>query len=226
MGLPMLATPFISIVLGVPHAIAVITIPIIVANLWQSIQGWKFRQRVPFLFRFLIIGTGGVALGTWLLSAVPSHWLELALGLIVVSYLATRLIAPNFRLSENASMTVAPFAGFLTGLFHAGAGISSPVSGTFLHSIKLPREVYVFAISTMFLVFSSLQLPMLFVSDIMTPDRLVQGLFALISVFIGLPLGARIGRHFSQTTFERLTLAILITTSIPLLWKGTAGFFG
>lgn len=222
----MLATPVISIVLGVPHAIAVITIPIIAANLWQSVQGWKFRSQVPFLFRFVLIGTGGVVLGTWLLSAVPSHWLELSLGLIVVFYLATRLIVPNFRLSAKAGMALAPFVGFVTGLFHAGAGISSPVSGTFLHSMKLPREVYVFAISTMFLVFSGFQLPMLFVSDIMTPDRLAQGLFALVSVLVGLPLGARIGRHFSQTTFERLTLAILITTSIPLLWKGTSGFFG
>lgn len=226
MGLPLVATPVISVLLGVPHAIAVITIPVILSNAWQSWNGRALWPELRFLKWFLVIGIAGVAVGTWLLAAIPSHWLELMLGLIVTIYLALYFTAPNLKLGAELAARLAPPAGFFTGIFHASVGISSPVSGTYLHAMKLRRELFVAGISTSFLVFSGLQLPMLFYANIMTGDRLIQGCLGLIAVVIGLPIGAWMGKRMSQQAFDRLTLGILVATGAPLLWKGLAGILG
>lgn len=80
MGLPLVAMPILAAFLGVPHAIAVMMLPIIVTNAWQLLQYRGHLGGMHFLTGFLLAAVLGVVIGTWLLTALPESTLALALA--------------------------------------------------------------------------------------------------------------------------------------------------
>src|SRR5690606_4573999 len=43
MGLPLIAVPALAASFGVPHALAIMTVPILVTNIWQI---WRYRAHI------------------------------------------------------------------------------------------------------------------------------------------------------------------------------------
>ena len=96
MGLPLVALPVLTAFFGLQHAVGLMTIPIIVTNIWQV---WRFRSeagsaRLSFMPWFLVAGAIGIGIGTWALTALPERFLVLTLGIILLIYVALRLMAP------------------------------------------------------------------------------------------------------------------------------------
>ena len=84
-GLPMVAIPVMAAFIGVPHAVAVMAIPILVTNLWLI---WTHRNAAPAspsLFAFLFTGVVGVGLGTWGLVEIDDRVLSLTTEGVTVS---------------------------------------------------------------------------------------------------------------------------------------------
>ena len=211
MGLPLIALPVLASFFGLQHAIGLMVIPLIVTNGWQI---WRFRDaaRAPqmgFMPWFLISGAVGVALGTWALVALPERALELGLGIILLGYVALRLLTPHFALSEAAARRWGPLAGTGGGILQGATGISSPIGVTFIHAMALDRQAHVFAVSAMFLVFSLVQWPALWATGVMRPEWLLQGLLAMIPILLFMPVGQWISGRLSRTAFDRVILGFL-----------------
>ena len=81
---------------------------------------------------------------------------------------------------------VAPVVGLVSGFLQGATGISAPVSLTFMSALGFNRPQFVFAVSTLFVSFSAVQVPSLVATGILTGHRL------LLSA-AGLP--ARSGGH-------------------------------
>ncbi len=85
MGLPLVALPALTALVGIQHAIGIMLVPAIATNLWQV---WRYRDErrdgaLAFLPRFLVAGAVGIAAGTWALDALPERSLVMALGAIL-----------------------------------------------------------------------------------------------------------------------------------------------
>ena len=223
LGLPLVAIPVLSLFVGVPHALSVVAVPMVATNAWQIWQFRKERADVPFLRSFLILGTGGIAAGTWLLSNSSSESLEVTLACAVFAYLALRLTRPNFGLSREAGLRFAPAAGLGAGVLQGATGVSGPIGVTFFHSMGLARGTFMFCTAAMFLLFATLQLTLLTGAGIATGETFVQGLFALIPAALGLPIGNRLAKRLSAKVFDRLVLFLLVATAVPLFYKGVFG---
>ncbi|HEV7372021.1 sulfite exporter TauE/SafE family protein [Arenibaculum sp.] len=219
MGLPIIAMPMLATAFGVPHAIAVLTVPLIVTNAWQVWQHRSHARGASFLKRLLAAGIFGIGIGTWLLTAVPERSLSLVLGLLVVAYVGLQVLHTDFRLSGDAGRGLAPVAGAAAGMLQGATGISSPIGVTFIHALRLEREAHIFAVSAMFLLFSLTQLPALAVAGIMSWPRFVEGLIALVPVLALMPLGAWVGRALSRRTFDVIILGLLVILAVELIWK-------
>ena len=118
-GLPLCAMPVLSLFLGVPHAAAIVALPIAFTNAWQV---WQFRSQwssVQFLRTFLFLGGVGTVIGTYALARVPSELLSLTLGVVVVVYLAMRAARPALRLDMRFGRQIAPAVGLVAGTFMA-----------------------------------------------------------------------------------------------------------
>lgn len=226
LGLPMIAIPVLTLIGGLPKALAIVTIPVAAANLWQV---WRFRHAVTggrALLAFLATGALGTAGGTWLLASVDAAWLEATLGGIVILYLALRLAHPAFALSRAAGARVAPFTGLASGLLHGTTGISGPVSITYFHAMTLPRAEFIFCTGSMFLMFTLIQIPLLASAGILTGASALTGLLCLPAVALGLAAGGRIARHVKPAVFDKLVLAVLAFTAGSLLWRALPELLG
>jgi|HigsolmetaAR204D_1030405.scaffolds.fasta_scaffold03874_4 hypothetical protein len=217
MGLPLIAVPALAASFGVPHALAIMTVPILVTNIWQI---WRYRAHIrgiSFLRGFIVTGGLGIMTGTWLLTAVPERSLSLALGLLILAYFGLRIAKPDMHLGEAAGRGLAPAVGLVAGTLQGATGISAPIAATYVHAMHLERETHVVAVSAIFLLFAVTQLPALTIAGVLTWERFVEGLFALIPVVTLMPLGTRLLRLMSRKNFDRTILALLLLMAGKLI---------
>lgn len=217
MGAPLFAIPILVAVYGVPTALAVMTLPLAVSNLWQM---WSYRRATEgrkALHFMLAGGIIGIVLGTALLGLVPEAWLATTLGVLLLVYLAVHLARPEFNISEPAARRAALPVGVVTGVMQGAAGVSTPVSVTFIHSQRLPREAHLFAVSSIFTIMAVAQVVALSAAGIMDLRLAATSVAAVVPIMVGVWLGQILGDHVSRQVFERLTLVVLFLVAVGLL---------
>ncbi len=221
-GLPLLATPVLSMVVGVPGAVAIVSIPIVATNARQVV---KFRAEVAqqrYLAAFLLAGGVGVVIGTLVLVNAPVALLQIGLGSAVLVYLATQLFMSPLVIPVERSGVLGGPVGFLTGLLQGAVGISSVASITFLQALRLERRAFIGSISSMFLMFSSIQIVALLVEGTMTLEYAGLGLLSLVAAWAGMWVGDRFASRMTATIFRRIIFAMLALISTMLVVGGIA----
>jgi hypothetical protein len=211
MGLPLVALPFLVAVFGLQHSVGILLIPILVTNAWQlyRFRGSRVDPGTRFLPPFLVGGAVGVALGTWLLVVAPERYLLIGLGVLLLGYVALRLLRPSWLIGDRTARAAAVPAGAGAGLLQGATGISVPIGVTFIHAMKLGRDAHVYAVSAMFLLFAVVQLLALAASGVMQPIWYLHGVFALVPVGLFMPVGQWLGGKLSTVAFDRMILIFL-----------------
>jgi uncharacterized membrane protein YfcA len=217
LGAPLVAVPVLAAIYGVKTAIAVMTVPLIVSNIWQI---WTYQATIEgrgMLLRLLAGCIAGVVAGTFLLGVLPEAWLGLTLGLLLFVYLGLAYAHPGWALAQPAAEKMAVPIGLVTGTLQGAAGLSTPVGATFIHAQRLGREAQVFAASAMFFTLSATQIIALTSLDLMTAELALLSVAALAPIMLGVWLGQYLGARVSRKTFERLTLAVILCVALSLL---------
>ncbi|MEL6516291.1 MAG: sulfite exporter TauE/SafE family protein [Pseudomonadota bacterium] len=208
-GVPVIAVPVIAAVVDVRFAVVIMVIVNLLSNVQQL---WRFRShRIDggFAMRFAVAGAVGALVGTGLLVALPVDVLSGLLAGVVFAYIGLRLARPSFRLAmESAWRWVVP-AGVVGGVFQGAAGISAPVSVSFLNAARLERPVFIFTISAFFTGMGLVQLPALLASGLMTLQILGLSFIAILPVLVFMPLGDWLGKRASPEVFDRVILVFL-----------------
>ena len=95
-GAPLLAVPTLAIIYDVPFAVAMIVLPNIVPNIWQT---WQYRRSLlprKFVFSFAFGGALGAGLGTIGLSVLDKSLLSTGLGIFIIIYVLFRVTNPSW----------------------------------------------------------------------------------------------------------------------------------
>ncbi|NHF74342.1 sulfite exporter TauE/SafE family protein [Paracoccus xiamenensis] len=216
-GTPVIVIPLMSIYFDVPFAVAVFALPALVSNLWQ---GWSFRRHLSdrsFVLRLVVAAGIGALLGTLLLAALPSHWLSITVGLLALFYVGFRMAKPDWALNYAFARSLAVPAGLLAGILQGAAGISAPISVTYLHAMQLPRERFIPTISALFAAMALIQLPSLIGVGIMSWQILWLSLLACVPLFLGMPIGAALVRRFGAKAFDRTIMVLLLVIAVMLI---------
>ncbi len=219
MGLPLVALPVLASAFGLPHAMSLMIIPACVTNAWQV---WRFRKehsdpKVAFLLPMVLGSALGVVVGTLALVQLDQRVLSMALGLLLLGYVALRLLRPSLVLDAEVGRRAAAPAGFAAGLLQGSMGMPAPVVVTFIHAMGLGFAPHIFAISTAFLMLSMAQFPALTVSGVLRPEWLLESLIAMPPILGLMHLGQRLGARVSRTVFDRLILGFLALLGLKLI---------
>ena len=218
-GAPIIAIPILTFLFDVPTAVASFTLPNLLSNLWQ---GWHFRKSQTtgsFAWIYGFAGLLGVVIGTVGLAHLPQALLSLMLSGVVVAYLIFRRFNQTWALSLKAARRFGPFAGLVGGLLQGAAGVSAPVSVTFLNAMKLPRATFIAVISVFFVSMSIVQVPMLIGFGILTGPLLGLSLVGTALVFAGMPIGAWLAKRLNASRFDLLIQAVLGLMALGLIVK-------
>jgi uncharacterized membrane protein YfcA len=222
MGLPLVAVPILASFLGVQHAVALMTIPIVATNAWQV---WRFRddrRGADFLPGLLAGGVVGVVIGTWLIVSAPERLLALVMAAVLLAYVVLRLARPHLALPRERGRHLGVPVGISAGALQGATGIGSPLGVTFIHAMRLPRRAHVFAVSAMFLQFGVVQIPALAVAGVLTWPILLQGALAMLPALAALPVGAWLAARLPPRAFDVIILALLVLVAVQLLAKSLA----
>lgn len=222
-GAPVIAVPVMTIFFGAPFAVAVFSIPNLVTNIWQ---GWAYRAHVvkgPLMLRFALAGALGAGLGSFMLAWLPTEALTLTVALSVLAYVGFRAARPGWTLALHRAEKLAAPMGVLGGILQGAAGLSAPISLSFLNAIRLERAQFIITISVFFLAMALVQVPLLAVLGILTAERFLLSCLALIPLMAAMPLGAWLARRVSALMFDRVILILLFFLSLRLIWQAVSG---
>lgn len=216
-GTPVIAVPIMSIYYGVPFAVAVFALPAFLSNLWQL---WRYRTQLPsrrFVLTMMVAASTGAAVGSLALASLPSRLLMGCVAAMALVYVVFRLARPSWHLPwQTAERVVGPVA-LASGVLQGAAGISAPLSLTFVSSLGLERTAFIATISAFFLSMSVLQLPTLWTLGILTPERFVISAVACLPLFGAMPIGAWLARFVDRRSFDQIVLVLLTGVALRLL---------
>lgn len=218
-GTPVVTIPLMSIYFGVPYAVSVFVLPALLSNIWQ---GWQFRSALldrSFVLRLALAAASGAVIGSVLLAALPSDVLSITVGLLALVYLVFRLAKPDWQLDYAVANRVVLPVGVLAGILQGAAGISAPVSITFLHALRLSRPQFIATISVLFSSMALVQLPTLGGLGVLNLERFLVSILACVPLFLGMPVGAWLVRHVPPQVFDRLIMVLLFVIAVGLIYE-------
>ena len=112
-----------------------------------------------------------------------------------------------------------PLVGFVGGTLQGAAGISAPVSITFLNAIKLPRLTFIAVVSMFFVGMSVVQIPMLASYGILTLPMVSYGVIGTGLIFLGMPFGEWLISKSPTRQFDDVIQTLLFLMVLSLIFK-------
>jgi uncharacterized membrane protein YfcA len=222
-GLPQIAIPVMATYIGVERAVVVMALPGIVSNawlVWANRDAYRDSRDLPAL---TTTGAVGAVAGTVLLTSVDGRLLSLVLAAVILTYIGIVLRRPHLSLPPTLSKFTSPPLGFAAGGLQGATGVSGPLLSTYLHGFALRPAAYVLSLSTLFLVFSAIQVVTLLGLGLYTGDRLRDSVLAMVPIALMLPLGSRLSRRLPTTVFRRVVLVGLAVTAVALVNSALRG---
>lgn len=222
-GTPLLTVPLMALVIPVQTAVALMAIPVVVANVWQAAQAKQLGTVVGRFwpaFAAILIGTyAGVAI----LSAIDERNLLLIVGAVVIVF--TVLQASTYKLHLAAAMEkpAGVVFGLASGVLGGLSSMFGPMLIIYLVSIRdLGKERFVASISFLYLAcVVPWTLILIWFGVLDTRLGLLSGA-AAIPVVAGMFLGQKLRHRVSDQKFNRLVLIVLMVSGGTMLGRAFA----
>ncbi len=218
-GMPIVAIPIMAGAVGIERAVLVLVIPGIVLNGWIAWQERKHRADTPEMPIILLAGCVGVFGGSWLLYIATERFLSIVLVLWIAVYIGMRMFTPDITLSAAIRGRLAPVIGMIAGLCQGSTGISAPVLATWMHSMKLRPDSYVYAITLPFMVLAMAQLVSYMSIGMYTPRLYLESMLAIVPALFAIPLGVRVRALINQQIFDWIVLLMISLIGVRLVYN-------
>ena len=217
-GAPIITIPVIAAFYDVRVAVVIMVIPNLLTNIGQLYQFRKTIMPRFFTVSFALGGGLGALLGTILLANLSIKTLTLAVAFIIFIYISLKLIIPTWKLNYTKAKKLVFLMGAGGGVLQGAAGLSAPISLTFLNSMKLERNQFIPTISVYFGVMSLFQMPALYFYKFLNIETLIISCLSTIVLMLFMPLGSWIAKSISKETFDKLILILLSFIALRIIY--------
>ena len=208
-GAPIITIPVIAAFYDVRIAVIIMVIPNLLTNIGQLYQFRKTILPKFFTLSFAIGGGIGAFLGTILLANLSIKILTLSVAFIVIVYILLKLLVPSWKLTYEKAKKLVFLMGGLGGILQGTAGLSAPISITFLNSMKLERNQFIPTISVYFGVMSIFQMPTLYYYNFLNLEIILVSCISTLVLLSFMPIGSWIAKSVSKESFDKITLILL-----------------
>ena len=217
-GAPIITIPVIAAFYDVRIAVIIMVIPNLLTNIGQLYQFRKTILPSFFTVSFALGGGIGAFLGTILLVSLPIKILTLSVAIIVIIYILLKIAVPSWKLVYGKAKKLVFIIGAGGGILQGSAGLSAPISITFLNSMKLERNQFIPTISVYFGVMSIFQMPTLYYYDFLNIEIIIVSIMSTIVLMCFMPLGSWIAKSISKETFDKVTLILLGFIALRIIY--------
>jgi uncharacterized membrane protein YfcA len=156
-GMPIVAFPMLSMLVDVRTAVMLLSMPLVLSNIPQALEGGFVGQTLWSLAPVLLGMLPGIWIGVAVLLNVDPAGAKIVAGASIILVAALTLFAPNLQTKRRMIGPVGLGAGFCGGLLGGIAALSGPPVLIFLLAKGLSGKAFTKEAS-MFLVVSSVLL--------------------------------------------------------------------
>jgi len=216
-GLPLMAVPVMSLAIDLTLAVALMPIPILITNIWQTYSSTQLAWAAKRFWLLLVCIPLGTIVGVKILSTVDPRWLAGIIGTITIVFSLLTQFKTNWHLPEPHSRWLSPVVGFSAGLIGGISSFFAPPLVMFLLALRLSKEAFVGAIGLMYLIgVIPMIISLAYFRVLGTHDFLISAL-AAIPVFAGQVLGQSTRGLIADDKFRRVVLAVLLLAGLNLV---------
>jgi len=217
-GAPIVTIPVIAAFYDVRIAVIIMVIPNLLTNIGQLYQFRKTILPRFFTISFALGGGIGAFLGTVLLVSLPIKILTLSVACIVILYIILKLVVPSWKLNYTKAKKLVFLMGAGGGILQGSAGLSAPISITFLNSMKLDRNQFIPTISVYFGIMSIFQMPTLYYYNFLNLETIIMSCVSTIVLMAFMPFGSWIAKSVSKESFDKITLILLGLIALRIIY--------
>jgi uncharacterized membrane protein YfcA len=216
MGLPTVSMGLLAVAMPPSRALAIVIVPAILTNIWQTFVGPHLRDIVKRLWPLML----GTVVGIWLnagsLTGPYAHYVPIALGMLLVIYAITGLSRFGFRVARRNEKWVGGIVGVVTGLISAATGVQVIPSMPFMQAIGMEKDELVQALGVFFTVATLALAFNLSTSGLLSTATALPGAVAMVCSFAGVFIGQAVRSRMHPEAFRRWFLIAMIFLGIYL----------
>jgi hypothetical protein len=216
LGLPTVSMGLLSVMMPPSQALAIVIVPAVVTNIWQTFIGSYLRDIVRRLWPLML----GTAIGIWLnrgsLTGPYTHYVPIALGALLVTYAIIGLSKFAFKVSRGNEKWVGGIVGLITGVISAATGVQVIPSMPFLQAIGMEKDELVQALGVFFTVATLALTINLTAAGLLSASTALPGAIAMVCSFTGMFIGQAIRSRMPADAFRRWFLIAMIFLGIYL----------
>jgi uncharacterized membrane protein YfcA len=220
LGLPTVSMGLLAVMMPPSQALAIVVVPAIVTNIWQTFVGGYLRDIVLRLWPLML----GTAIGIWLnggmLTGPYARYGAVVLGILLMIYAAIGLGKFRFSVARPNEKWVGGIVGLITGAISAATGVQVVPSMPFMQAIGMEKDELIQALGVYFTV-ATLGLAFNLTSaGLFSAATALPGAIAMAASFAGMFIGQAVRTRMEPDSFRRWFLIAMIFLGIYLI--GTA----
>lgn len=219
-GMPIVAVPILTLVVDLPVVVGLLSIPLIITNVPQALQGDRalvvLRRLAPILCGLIV----GVFLGVRLLATMDSAALKPVVGIALIAIAVLMLLSPRLIVSKAVEPIASPVVGVIGGLLGGLAALPGPLVFIYLIALGIDRDRFV-QYSSMFLtVAASLMAITLGGGGLLGWSDALVSAAAALPIFLGMWAGTFMRQFVSPGLFRKLILGVVVLSGLHLSLHG------
>ena len=218
-GLPLVAAPALATLLGVKQAVAVLSLPVLIANIWQTWHGGRHAQVLRRFWPLIVAMAVGVFASTRLLATLDAQALFLLLGVVVIAYPLTVLMRFELSVDAKNERWASPCAGLVAGLLSGISYFFGPPLAIYFSALRLEKDVFVAAIALIGLIAAGLTAIMLASHALLDRSMLELSALAVVPTLAGTLIGSWIRGRIDEALFHKLVAIALLVIGGNLVRK-------
>lgn len=213
-----LATPLMALVMPAEKVIGLVLPILMLADIFAVALHWRHWER-RFILLLLPGAVVGVTIGTFFITSAPTDVLRMALGVIVLLFVAYKLVedrllaANSYQGRDWHGLVGGTITGFSSSLAHIGG---PPVSIYLLLQEVTPR-VFIATSALFFFILNWIKVPYYFFADLFDVSLMWQVAWLAPLVPLGVWVGKWAATKVDRETFEKIIVVLLAITGVMLI---------
>jgi uncharacterized protein len=210
LGLPTVSMGLLAVTMAPGQAIAIVIVPAIVTNVWQTFGGPYLRDIMRRLWPLMAGTVIGIWLNAGLLTGPYAPYGTVTLGVLLVIYAVMGLSRLQFTVAQRNEKWIGGIVGLITGVVSAGTGVQIFPSMPYMQAIGMEKDELVQALGVFFTVATVALAFNVTASGLLTAATALPGAIAMAASFAGMFIGQAVRSRMQPEVFRRWFLIALI----------------
>jgi uncharacterized membrane protein YfcA len=216
LGLPTVSMGLLAVTMQPSHALAIVIVPAIVTNIWQTFVGRYLRDIIRRLWPLMAGTVVGIRLNAGMLTGPYARYGTIVLGVLLVINAVIGLSKFSFSVARADEKWIGGIVGLITGMVSAATGVQVIPSMPFMQAIGMEKDELVQALGVFFTVATLALAFNLTSAGLLSASTALPGAVAMASAFAGMFIGQAVRSRMQPEAFRRWFLIAMILLGLYL----------